>query len=130
MSLTRKILLAMGGGIVVGLALGAYEGVPLVDDVVVGGVLTIVGRLFIALLQMMVVPLVLVSLVCGVTSLGDAAALGRLGLSTLALYLVTTAIALTLVLTLAAAIGPGEGFRILEGISYDPAPAPSVVVAI
>lgn len=130
MSLTRKILLAMGGGIVVGLALGAYEGAPLVDDVVVGGVLTIVGRLFIALLQMMVVPLVLVSLVCGVTSLGDAAALGRLGVKTLALYLATTAVALVIAFGLAAAAGPGDGFRLLDDVAYDAAAAPSVVDVI
>lgn len=130
MSFTHKILLAMAGGIVVGLVLGAYEGVPLVDDLVVGGLLSIVGRLFIALLQMMVVPLVLVSLVCGVTSLGNVTALGRLGLTTLALYLTTTAVALTLVLTLAVAVGPGEGFQILEDVVYEPAAAPSVVDVI
>ncbi len=88
------------------------------------GVSGVVGQIFVALLQMMVVPLVLVSLVCGVTGLGDFRALGRIGAKTLGLYLVTTAIALTIALGLASAIAPGQGYPISGNESYELTDAP------
>src|SRR5690606_5209816 len=128
MSFTQKILIAMAAGVVVGWLLGELGvGTRLVDDFLVGGVFAVVGRIFIALLQMMVVPLVLCSLVTGVTSLGDVRALGRLGLRTLALYLGTTVLALLLVLTIAVAVPPGAGHELLEDLTYEARTAPSVV---
>jgi Na+/H+-dicarboxylate symporter len=53
---------------------------------------------------------VFVSLVVGVTSLSDLKALGRIGVKALVLYLATTAIAVTIALTLAGIVGPGHGF--------------------
>src|SRR5690606_31675239 len=80
-----------------------------------------------ALLQMMVVPLVLCSLVTGVTSLGDVRALGRLGLRTLALYLATTALALLLVLSIAVAVSPGDGYVLVGDVTYEAREAPGLV---
>jgi len=71
----------------------------------------VVGSVFVAALKMMVVPLVFVSLVAGVTSLSDLNALGRIGIKALALYLTTTAIAVTIALSLASLVGPGHGFN-------------------
>jgi len=128
MSFTRKILVAMAAGIIVGWLLGEYGGgTPFVDDFLVGGVFAVVGRIFLSLLQMMVVPLVLLSLVTGVTSLGDVRALGRLATKTLALYCMTTVIALVLVLSVAVLAGPGEGFEMRADVSYEPRTAPGVV---
>jgi Na+/H+-dicarboxylate symporter len=125
LSFTQKILVAMGAGIVVGALLGAFgSGTALVDDWLVGGLFEIVGQIFIALLQMMVVPLVLVSLVCGVTALGDMRALGRLGAKTLGIYLVTTAVALVLALSLALLVSPGEGFALAGSVEYESRAAP------
>ena len=67
------------------------------------------GRIFIASLMLMVVPLVLVSLICGAASLGATGKIGRLGGKTVLLYLFTTAIAVTLALTVALIVSPGEG---------------------
>jgi len=61
------------------------------------GVFRLVGKVFIHLLQMLVVPLVFVSLFCGTASLKDPAQLGKLGIKTLALYLLTTAIAISVI---------------------------------
>jgi len=58
---------------------------------------------------MLVVPLVLVSLICGVSSLQDSSKLGRMGIKTIGLYLLTTAIAVALALMAAYLIGPGIG---------------------
>src|SRR5690606_26330297 len=111
MSFTQKILIAMAAGIIAGWLLGELGGgTRFVDQVLVGGVLEVVGRVFIALLQMMVAPLVLFSLVTGVASLGDMRALGRLGAKALALYLGTTVLALILVLSVAVTVSPGEGY--------------------
>jgi DAACS family dicarboxylate/amino acid:cation (Na+ or H+) symporter len=125
MTFTHKILAAMGAGIVAGIAfsmLGA--GADPLTAFLIDGVLYVVGQIFIALLQMMVVPLVLVSLVCGVTSLGDMRAFGRVGAKTLALYLLTTAVALVLALTLAWLLAPGQGFELSGEVAYDAGEAP------
>src|SRR5690606_35776901 len=131
MSFTQKILIAMAAGIVVGWLLGELGGgTRLVDDFLVGGVFAVVGRVFIALLQMMVAPLVLFSLVTGVTSLGDIRALGRLGIKTLALYLAPTAIALVVVLSIAVIVSPGAGFDLAAGATYEAREPPCVVDAL
>jgi Na+/H+-dicarboxylate symporter len=95
--------------------------------VLVDGVFYAVGQIFINLLQMMVVPLVLVSLVCGVTALGDVRALGRLGLKTLGLYLLTTCVAIVIALTLATLMAPGSGFDLAGEIAYESRPPPPLV---
>ena len=56
---------------------------------------------------MLVVPLVFVSLVCGTSTLKDISTLGRLGGKTLAFYLTTTAIAITLALVMGNVFKPG-----------------------
>jgi Na+/H+-dicarboxylate symporter len=95
MTFTGKILLAMAAGIVLGVFLNTFgDSLQPITGWLVDGVFNVIGKIFIALLQMMVVPLVLVSLVCGVTSMADMRTMGRVGVKTLALYLCTTAIAI------------------------------------
>ena len=69
-----------------------------------------VGSVFMNGLRFIAVPIVLFSLVVGVSSLNDTTKLGRIGGKTIAIYLVTTALAITIGLVLANAIGPGRGF--------------------
>jgi Na+/H+-dicarboxylate symporter len=66
-----------------------------------------VGTLFVRLITMVAAPLVLASLVAGAASITDPHKLGRIGGRTLALYLVTTAIAITIGLVLAGLLQPG-----------------------
>ena len=68
-----------------------------------------VGDAFINAITMIVIPLVVASLIIGVASLGDLRSLGRLGGKTLGYYLATTAIAVTIGLTLANLVKPGSG---------------------
>jgi DAACS family dicarboxylate/amino acid:cation (Na+ or H+) symporter len=125
MTLTGKIIAAMAAGIAVGVVLNLVgDALGPVTGFLVDGVLLVIGRLFVAALQMMVVPLVLTSLVCGVISMSDVRALGRLGIKTFALYLATTAVALVIALSLATAISPGEGFELGTDAAYEPRPAP------
>ncbi len=112
MSLTAQIVIGMGAGALFGILLNVFADVPGVDEFLVSGVLHAVGAMFIASLQMMVVPLVFVSLVVGVTSMGNIASLGRMSIKALLLYLFTTAVAVTIALTLAVAASPGEGVEV------------------
>ncbi len=112
MSLTVQIVIGMGAGALFGILLNVFADVPGVDEFLVSGVLHAVGAMFIASLQMMVVPLVFVSLVVGVTSMGNIASLGRMSIKALLLYLFTTAVAVTIALTLAVAASPGEGVEV------------------
>ena len=102
--LTYKILLGMLIGVAVGILInfisaGLSEGTAaFLDDKLTNGLFYIVGQVFLRLLQVLVVPLVLVSLICGTAALGDVKRLGRIGLRTFGLYILTTAIAITFAL--------------------------------
>lgn len=67
-----------------------------------------VGTIFINLLKLIAVPLVLASLVVGVTSLNDAAKLSRMGGKTIGIYIVTTIFAITIGLTVVNVLQPGD----------------------
>lgn len=69
---------------------------------------TFVGDLFIRLLRFIAVPIVLFSLIVGVSSLHDLKKLGRIGVKTLVIYLCTTALAITIGLTIARVVQPGS----------------------
>ncbi len=108
--LTRQIVIAMLAGIALGVALNRFGAGPWLQTFLVDGLLHVIGSVFVSALKMMVVPLVFVSLVVGVTALSDLKALGRIGAKALGLYLATTAIAVTIALSLASLVGPGHGF--------------------
>jgi Na+/H+-dicarboxylate symporter len=70
----------------------------------------VIGQIFLASLKLLVVPLVLVSLACGTAALEDVTKLGRIGGKTLGLYLMTTAVAVSLAIVFAVLLEPGVGF--------------------
>ena len=96
--LHTKILTGLLAGIPVGLLLGPRA-----------GAIEWVGTLFIRLIMMIVVPLVFSSLFVGTASLGDIRRLGRIGGKTIAYYLCTTAIAISIGLALGTIVQPGSG---------------------
>lgn len=124
MRLTTKIFIGMLMGILAGVSLSLFapELVPGLKEYVLGPV----GAIFLRAIKMLVVPLVLVSLIAGAASIGDPRKLGRLGGKTLGLYLVTTAIAITIGLTLANIVQPGESITIPTDISYEAKPSPPI----
>ena len=79
------------------------------DTVIIEGVLYVVGQGFIRLMQMLVVPLVFCSLICGSMAIGDTKTLGKVGVKTIGFYLVTTALAVCVALGSALLINPGRG---------------------
>ncbi len=84
------------------------------------------GSIFMAMLNMLIVPLVLSSLIVGVASLGDLKALGRIGVKTVVLYLVTTAIAIAIGLALGNIIQPGTGMDLALAKAQQAKAAPSL----
>lgn len=70
------------------------------------------GELFLRLIKFIIVPLVLASLIVGTASTGDMKSLGRMGGKTIAYYLLTTAVAVTLGLILGNLFSPGTGLEI------------------
>lgn len=82
------------------------------DTIIVNGILYVLGNGFIRLMQMLVVPLVFCSLVCGSMAIGDTKALGKVGVKTIIFYLFTTALAICLALGVASVINPGVGMNI------------------
>ncbi|WP_341367155.1 dicarboxylate/amino acid:cation symporter [Yoonia sp. BS5-3] len=114
MSLTMKIMIAMGLGIVVGVIFNMI-GSEFVNNHVVAGLFAMIGTMFVNALKMLVVPLVFFSLLGGVTGIGDVRVLGRVGTKSFFLYLGTTAMAITVAIVLASLIGPGKGFD-MQGI--------------
>ena len=109
-SLTSKIFIALIVGAVTGMVL--HYLVPdgnIKNDVIVEGVLYVLGQGFIRLMKMLVVPLVFCSLVCGSMAIGDTKKLGNVGGKTLAFYLVTTAVAVAVALGIGTLLRPGIG---------------------
>ena len=126
--LTRNILVCMVLGIVLGSIIHSMELstnnfilVYLID-----GLFDIGGKVFVISLKMLVVPLVFVSLACGASNLGGGASMGRVGLKTVLLYLVTTAIAITLALFVATLVNPGEGMGGVSAAQFVAKEAPSL----
>jgi Na+/H+-dicarboxylate symporter len=129
MSLTRQILLAMLAAVLLGSVanlLLADNPAPVMtlvlDDFLVNGLFLVVGKIFVASLKLLVVPLVLVSLICGICHLGDQSRLGWLTVKTVGLYLLTTAIAVALALLLANLIDPGAAIQLNSDADFS-APA-------
>ncbi|NNC54149.1 MAG: dicarboxylate/amino acid:cation symporter, partial [Pseudomonadales bacterium] len=139
MTLTNKIFVAMAAGIAVGtianlLATDTDSSlVSAMDAYLFTGLFDLVGRIFIASLKVLVVPLVFVSLVCGTNSLGAQSRMGVLAGKTIALYLLTTALAISIALGLAVLIEPGAGNTYQSDSTYiadKPPPLKEVLVNI
>ena len=103
--LWKRILLALVLGAVVGLIWG--EG---------AGQIRWLGDLFVRLIQMVVAPLVFVTIVSGVISLSDPKRLGSIGVKAVSLYVLTSLTAVGVGLTLALLIQPGAGVDFSDAI--------------
>ncbi len=99
-----QIFWGMVLGALAGWALHAMDRAELMTDY-----FGIFGTLFIQLLTMVIVPLVFVTIVSGVSTMGDARRLGRLGGKTILYYCCTTAIAVLIGLMCVNVIQPGRG---------------------
>lgn len=142
LGLTAKIFIGMTAGILTGVFLQW-----LADDsgdisfsvfgmgvstyaILVDGIFHVVGQIFINSLKMLVVPLVFISLVCGIANLSDPSKLGRLGGKSIALYVGTTAVAITLAMAAALIVQPGTGVPLPTEAEFAAKQAPSLANVI
>ena len=135
MSLTQRILIAMvlavfTGSVAQWLLSSSDPSSTLayvLDDVLAGGVFFLIGKIFVASLKVLVVPLVFVSLVCGVCHLRDQSSLGWLSLKTIGLYILTTGIAISIALLLGTVVQPGAGISMDAPTDFNPPQATPLI---
>ena len=97
-------------GLIVGLFLNFFVTDPFIKNIVLmDNIFYLGGTLFIKLMKMLVVPLVFCSIVVGAASISDIKKIGVIGGRTIFIYLITTALAVTIALTIGALIQPGAG---------------------
>lgn len=119
-----KLWKRIAGGLVLGVIVGALlSGTPGVVDTWIKPF----GTLFLNFIKMLIVPLVFLSLIGGVTSLKDPAKMGRIGIKTIGLYLVTTAIAVVIGLIFGLVFQPGAGVEKIAAAAVKAKELPSVI---
>ena len=121
--LDRLKKIGLGSWIIIGMILGLIFGIiinlfihdPFIKDVLLmNNVFYLGGNVFIKLMKMLVVPLVFCSIVVGVASISDIKTLGKIGGSTILIYLFTTAVGVTIALLVAGVIQPGTGLTLTD----------------
>jgi Na+/H+-dicarboxylate symporter len=122
-NLTRNILLGMFAGFVVG-AFFYYTNFfsDQVTLFVEKYIFVLGSTIFINLLKMLIVPLIFFSLVSGISSLNNLSSLGKITSKTIALYLATTAIAVSLSLFIGTIFKPGSGYSSSISVAPDSLP--------
>ena len=130
MQLSTKILVGMSAGIIVGLLFNALGGSDPAESVlitwIVENIFDVIGKIFVISLKLLVVPLVFFSLVCGSASMGEDIKMGQVAIKTILLYLLTTAIAVSIALLVANIVDPGVGINTGTIDSFEVKTAPSV----
>ena len=96
MSFTKKIIVSMILGILVGVTFNLTSLIESYLGAYVVNLLDLVSYLFLSSLKLIIVPLIFFSIVCGIVSLSDDVSISRLGIKTLLLYTTTTVIAISL----------------------------------
>ena len=124
--LTAWILIGLAAGVVVGLV--QYLFLPeAVNTALIKYVHDPIGRVFLNGIRLLVVPLVLVSLTLGTAGIGDLSKLGRIGGKTVAIYLTTTAVAITIGFSLAFLVHPGANLNIPIASGFEGAEQPFIM---
>jgi len=112
MSLPSKIFSGMILGFVIGSAIHAVVPLEKIHFILIVRLFDLCGNLFLNLFQMIVVPVVLISMIRGVTSMSNPAMLGKIGIKALLIFAVTTVIASTLGIIAAKTGSIGAGVEI------------------
>ena len=106
--------------------------VNLIQEYLVEGLFHIVGATFINLLKLLVVPIVTCSLISGICAVGDIRKLGRVGFKAFLLFILTTALAITLALGISLILEPGKGINLVASstVELDIQAPPSLVTTL
>ena len=101
--------------IFLGMALGILSGILFKENT---KYIKPLGDIFISMIKMIVVPLIFFSIVSAITSMEQSHSLGRIGLKTISIYILTTIIAVTIGLVLANVFNPAEGLENTDIFGY------------
>ena len=113
-SLSNWILIGMILGLLTGIILNFFVPDSFFKNIIlVDNIFYLDGSLFIKLMKMLVVPLVFCSIVVGAASISDIRKIGTIGGRTIAIYLLTTALAVTIALAIGMLIKPGAGLNMM-----------------
>ena len=119
-------MIALLLGTVVGLSLNMFA--PNLFTTLDSYVFYPLGNIFTSSIKMLVVPLVLFSIILGTSGLGDPKKLGRIGAKTITYFIITTAVAITIAMTMAIVISPGtKGSFDIDNAAYEVTEAPTIV---
>lgn len=129
-NLTTLILGALVAGTIVGLLLNLTGLGPVTEAWLTNGIFRVGGQIFFTGLKLLVVPVVFVSLVCGVGAIEDIKKMGRIGSKALGLYVGTTALAVSIALVISTLTSPGEGFNLVSPAEYKAKEAPGLADVI
>lgn len=108
--LWKRVMLGLSLGLLVGA--GLRYGIGTETAVAASGCFKPFGDAFINLIKMLVVPLIFTTLISGVLAMGDPSRLGSLGGRAIAIYMITTLIAVSIGLIIGTILQPGAGFDV------------------
>lgn len=109
----KNLLSNIGVQVVIAMIIGTIVGIVMGHDAAMFAPL---GSLFIHLIKMLVIPLVAVAIISGAASLGNSQAAGKIGITTVAFFAITSALAVTLALVMGVVFQPGTGID-LSGVA-------------
>ncbi|EMB7229834.1 glutamate/aspartate:proton symporter GltP, partial [Acinetobacter baumannii] len=92
---------------------------PEIKDSIVNNVLTPLGKIFISLIKMIVIPIVFSTLILGIAGVGSTKSLGRLGFKTILYFEIITTIAILVGLFAANIFHPGSGIDMSQLVQTD-----------
>jgi len=98
-NLTFQVLVAIALGIIVGFSFPAFAPTA-----------KVISQVFISLIQMLIAPIIFLTIVLGIASMGDIKKVGRVGGKALLYFEIVTTFALVIGLVVANVLKPGEGF--------------------
>lgn len=125
-NLTVKILLGLVLGGIFGLLIKLLPDSWQLHKYVIDGIMNTGGSIFLNLIKMIVVPVVFISLVCGICSLDDVRKLGSLGIKTILLFIISTLFAVTLALAIAHLFNLGANMHLPTITDYQTAQIPTL----
>lgn len=124
--LNAQIIIALISGIIAGVLFGLIPENNVFYIYFVEGFLDWGGKIFITTLKMLVIPVVFVSLVCGTFNITSGRQFGRTAFKTVALYIITTALAISLALLISSVFEIGSGAKAVIDEHFQITSAPTI----
>ncbi len=126
---TFRLITGLFLGIIFGFIMKSFPSHFYIDNLIMDGIMRFLSSAFISLIKMTVIPLVFVSLICGIASFGDTKKLGMIGLKTILLFLFSTVGAIIISIMCAVFFKPGVGVNcdVASIASYTPPEVKSIV---